>query len=262
MAEKKCVSSLISKCKTQYYRNELQKKKGDISGTWKVVHSMNSQSNSNFQTDDADALVVKADEFNEYFANIGKRSFEKSQKNFTDSFMYEDNDRSLTNNVMTTFRPQPLNIDTVILTVKQLKDTNAVGSDGIPFHYIRDALPVVIFYIMIIINTSIVTGTYPSAWKLPYVVPFFKAGDRDDISNYRPISLLPILSKNLERIVANQLTAYLESNGLLANNQHGFRTNLSTETALLKVTEKLYENMDRQKYLSLCCSISLRYSMV
>ena len=108
-------------------------------------------------------------------------------------------------------------------------------------------MPIIAFYITVIINTSIVTGLFPNMWKYPHVIPFHKSGDKDDVSNYRPISLLPIISKILEKVVANQLTFFLESNGLLANSQHGFRPHLSTETALMQVTEKLYSNMDKNK---------------
>ena len=132
------------------------------------------------------------------------------------------------------------------LLVKVLNDTNAFGSDGIPLNYLRDALPVLIFYIVIIINTSIVTGLFPKVWKNPYVIPFFKSGDAEDVSNYRPISLLPVLSKVLEKIVANQLMSFLESNRLISDSQHGFRKHLSTETALMKVNEYIYNNIDNQ----------------
>ena len=148
---------------------------------------------------------------------------------------------------MNSFRPQPIDIVTLILTVKHLKVTNAYGSDGISYRFLIDSLPVMVYYILVIINTSIVTGNYPDPWKHPHVVPLFKNGDSDNVTNYRPISLLPILSKVLEKIVSNQLTAYLESNQLLMENQHGFRPNLSTETALLKVTDKIYENIENKK---------------
>ena len=75
----------------------------------------------------------------------------------------------------------------------------------------------------------------------------FKGGNEDDVSNYRPISLLPVLSKILEKIVADQLTLYLESNKLLSNNQHGFRPKLSTETALLELSNNVYYNIDKKK---------------
>ena len=145
------------------------------------------------------------------------------------------------------FRPQPVDTDTIILTIKGLKDTSSVGSDGIPLTFVEDSLSVIAFYLTCIVNTSIVTGIYPTTWKHAVVVPLFKSGDTNDFNNYRPISLLPILSKILEKIVASQLSHYLETNKLLSNTQHGFRPRLSTETALTVVTDKIYDNMDSKK---------------
>ena len=145
------------------------------------------------------------------------------------------------------FRPQPVDLDTLILVIKDLKPTNSCGSDGIQYRFLIDSLPVTVFYILIIVNTSIVTGNYPNSWKHPYVIPVHKSGSTDDVGNFRSISLLSILSKVIEKIVANQLTSFLELNNLLSNEQHGFRQKLSTETALLKITNKIYENMDNKK---------------
>ena len=79
------------------------------------------------------------------------------------------------------------------------------------------------------------------------VIPVYKSGDTDDVSNYRPISLLPILSKVLEKIIANQLNEFLDKNNLISISQHGFRPKLSTETALLKLSDKIYDNIDNRK---------------
>ena len=145
-----------------------------------------------------------------------------------------DNQPTPLANINHKFRPQPVDINTLILIIKHLKATNSCGSDGIPFRFLIDSLPVTIFFILVIVNTSIVTGKYPDPWKHPHVVPVFKSGDIGNIENYSPIFLLPLLSKVLEKIVAIQLMTFLESNRLITDNQHGFRPNLSTETALLK----------------------------
>ncbi|XP_037792643.1 uncharacterized protein LOC119587991 [Penaeus monodon] len=131
--EKKFVSSLITKSKSEYFRNSLKSKKEDISGTWKIIKSMTPETN---QTS----------------ANAPTHHF----------------------------RPHPVDISTVILAIKELNDTKAIGSDGIPLKFLKDALPVIILYITVIINTSIVTGTFPKAWKMAHVLPLFKAGDENE----------------------------------------------------------------------------------
>ena len=84
-----------------------------------------------------------------------------------------------------------------------------------------------------LINTSIKTGTYPTLFKDAIVVPVFKGGrkDREDPASYRPISVLPALSKVLETIILDQFMDYLDENNLLPPAQHGFRRGHSTVTA-------------------------------
>lgn len=107
------------------------------------------------------------------------------------------------------------------------------------------------------------TGTFPKQWKKAIVVPILKSGDANQPQNHRPISLLPILSKILEKVIANQLTNYLEENHLLSNTQHGFRARLSTETALTKLSNVLYDNIDNRKIsLIILCDLSKAFDSV
>ena len=71
-------------------------------------------------------------------------------------------------------------------------------------------------------NYSMMSGTIPNEWKLARVIPIFKYGDRTDPNNYRPISILLILSKILERAVHSQLLDHLEKYNLLTNYQYGY----------------------------------------
>ncbi|MEL6989478.1 MAG: reverse transcriptase family protein, partial [Bacteroidota bacterium] len=199
-------------------------------------------------------ILIKANKFNKFFANVGRKTFEESRENLNIGLHNEINVELDYNRIV--FKPEPVDLSTIILTIKELNDTNAFGSDNIPFKYIKDCLPTIVFYILIIVNTSITTSKFPKNWKYPHVLPYFKSGNKDEVSNYRPISLLPILSKVLEKIVAKQLVNYLESNQILSNHQHGFRSKLSTETALLTVTEKIYRNIDEKK-LSLLLLLDL-----
>ena len=98
------------------------------------------------------------------------------------------------------------------------------------------------------INQVFNTGIFPESLKLGKVIPVFKKGDSKLINNYRPISLLPVISKVLEKIIDNQLSQlYFEDNKLFHDNQYGFRTGLSTEYATIELTDRILSNMDRNE---------------
>ena len=249
--QKKKVSSLLNESRKDYFREEFRKNKNDITASWKLAKNVisNGCNKKVSAPQNKNNLVTKAESFNEFFSNVGKSTFDKTQEELLrlNSVPGNVQENSRDTDSLRCFKPAPVDCETVILTIKNLKETSACGSDGISLRFIKDSLFVIAFYITIIINTSIVTKIYPDSWKYPYVIPAFKGGDSEDISNYRPISLLPIISKILEKIIANQLTTYLETNDLLSNSQHGFRPKLSTETALLKITDRIYHNMDNRK---------------
>ncbi len=92
-----------------------------------------------------------------------------------------------------------------------------------------------------IINTSLLTGIFPTAFKQARVAPLLKKPTLNTslLENYRPISLLPFIAKTLERVVFNQVSLFLSQNNKLDTKQSGFRSGHSTETALLSVTEAL-----------------------
>ncbi len=91
------------------------------------------------------------------------------------------------------------------------------------------------------INTSLLTGIFPTAFKQARVTPLLKKPTLNTslIENYRPVSLLPFIAKTLERVVFNQVSLFLSQNNKLDAKQSGFRSGHSTETALLSVTEAL-----------------------
>ena len=96
-----------------------------------------------------------------------------------------------------------------------------------------------------LVNQSIVEGVFPNAFKLGYITPIHKAGCKMDVKNYRPISILPAISKIIEKVVTLQMTDFLERNKLLSPSQYGFRKGYSTESACVFLTEFLRHNIDR-----------------
>ena len=99
-------------------------------------------------------------------------------------------------------------------------------------------------------NTSIETIIFPDLWKISRVAHIYK-GDRSEKSNYRLISVLPVISRLFERLVYNQLYQHLTGNNLLANEQSGFRALHSTLMSLLKNTDDLYSGLDNGQLVGL-----------
>ena len=254
---KKEVKQAIAKTKKEYYQNELKNSSNNIASTWNIVKNIVPSSKSKSSILPTDNDKTTADKFNGFFANVGKNTFEKTHTG--------DLNRSETTppNPSTLFRPQPVDTNTVILTIKHLRNTTSFGSDRISLRFIKDSLFIIAFYLTHVINTSIVTGVFPTIWKHAIVTPLHKDGDVNEPNNYRPISLLPTFSKILEKIVGSQLTLFLESNQILSVNQHGFRPKLSTETALTILTKQLYENIDNKRIsLLTLCDLSKAFDSV
>ena len=110
--------------------------------------------------------------------------------------------------------------------------------------------------ILCIINACITNSDIPDSWKHCTIHPIFKSGSPSDPTNFRPISLVPVIMKVVERVVHQQLYHYLSHNHLLASSQHGFRPRHSTETALLSVTDKILAASDKGE-ISLLCLLDL-----
>ena len=98
-----------------------------------------------------------------------------------------------------------------------------------------------------IINLSLHNATFPDDFKTARVIPLYKKGDRFAEGNYRPVSILPVMSKIFERVVYDQVYEYLDQNNILYQNQSGFRSGYSTNTALTYLNDRIKFNMDQGK---------------
>ena len=118
--------------------------------------------------------------------------------------------------------------------------------DGTPARLLKDAAPEVSESITYIINLTISASRIPSEWKPAKVTPIYKSGDKSDPNNYRPISVLLLISKVMERAIQSQLVAFLIRQNLLSINQSGFRKKHPTETAAVYFVDHILQQMDRQ----------------
>ena len=110
--------------------------------------------------------------------------------------------------------------------------------------FIKDGAEVLANPLSQIINLSVATSTFPDPCKIAKLKALFKKGSKTDPKNYRPISLLPLLSKVFEKVINSQTASFLDSNFILYENQSGFRPRHSTESCLTHLCDKIIEGCD------------------
>ena len=136
----------------------------------------------------------------------------------------------------------------VYTLIMKLPISKSVGLDKISTKLPQIAAPAIAQPLTKIFNKAIDLGQFPIERKAARVIPIFKEGQQTILDNYRPISILPVVSKLMERILYNQLSKYLEKESILSEYQFGFRSHHSTTTTLIDCSNEWYVNMDRGHY--------------
>ena len=137
--------------------------------------------------------------------------------------------------------------DYTIKAIDNLENKNSSGHDGISNTLLKTIKNDISQSLTIIINQMLTTGIFPDAFKLSKVLPLFKKGDSSLLVNYRPISLLPTISKVFELVIHDQMYEYFNQFNLLAEQQYGFRKQHSTECAAIKLIDHVSKEMEAGK---------------
>ena len=242
---------VIKTAKTLFYESEFAKNKNDVRKTWDTIkHVLNNSPKNNtipnFLTSENSCHVtdkgVMANKFNDFFVNIGKDLASKLSTNTNTS--YKDYMFENVNNLKFTFHEIT---ETVVKNIiLELKSKNSCGMDGITSKVIKTYCNVLCKPITIMINQSLNSGIFPDQLKIAKVLPIYKGNNSDSnkLSNYRPISILPVISKIFERVIYNQLYAYFIQNNLFYSSQYGFRSKHSTELAALEFVDRINNLLD------------------
>ena len=134
------------------------------------------------------------------------------------------------------FSFSPILTDKLSSTLSKMKTSHDSGHDGIASFYLKIALPVVGGSLSDLVNKSLFAGKFVEVWKLVRVAPIFKSVARNDRSNYRPISVLPFISRIFEKLIFNQFYEFLDIYKSLCEHQSGFRLLHLVATALMAST--------------------------
>ena len=241
------VNVALRSAKSAYYRSKIASLNNNPKRAWKTINNLLGRSCNDTVINELKINNVSifsseemADAFNEYFVQIGPNlacSLAVSDVTF-DQFV------SPTQSVMSRFKLASAN--NLFKLLNDLCSTKATGLDKIPSKALKAAAPTIAPSLTYVFNNSILTCCFPFDWKMARLLPVYKKGPRSLPENYRPISILPVVSKLMERIMYDQLYRYFSENSILSKQQFGFRDFYSTASALLDSTNCWYVNMDRK----------------
>ena len=189
-----------------------------------------------------------ANEFNNFFSSIGSNLASAVPATNVTCEHYLDKPQ------VSSFLLSPTSAMEIENIITSLNPSKACGPYSIPIVLLKTLRNVISYPLEVLFNFSFTSGTVPDQFKIARVTPIHKKGSVFDVSNYRPISLLSIFNKIIEKLMYNRLINYLDNLSIIYNNQFGFRSKHSNINALLLLTDKIQSAIDKGTY---CCGIFL-----
>ena len=249
--------ALIKKAKKDFVKIKIKENTSCPKKLWKTLKNLGiptkvneASSNIGLKNEDDDVCFDSdfvANKFNRYFCNIAEKLVDKLPLRTYREDRVQDyyKEKGIERNSFKFNVVEQLEVENML---RSLDISKSAGEDKISGKFLRDAAEVISSPLTYIMNLSLKSATVPDDFKLARVLPIYKNGNRNYEGNYRPVSILPVASKVLEKIVYNQMHKYLEQNNLIYAFQSGFRSAHSTDTALTFLADKLRANMDEGLY--------------
>lgn len=216
-------------------------KRSDIA--WKKINSV---LNRNTNSHDTIHEVIRnseilsnaelANAFNDYFISVCKSAHNPNYANFM-------NESTCDSAFLA-----PVTLNEIVSAFLSLKNSGCPDVDGLeirPIKYVLDLVSPVLEHVFNLIFTA---GTFPKQLQMAKVIVLHKGGDKNEFTNYRPIAILPIFSKGLEKLIHTRMISFLDRHKIITTAQFGFVKGLSTETALLAQKEAILYSFEQQLY--------------
>ena len=204
--------------------------------TWKILKNA---MNQNIKANSIEKVVIRNTEitdnadivetFNWHFASVGEKlaaQIETIRINPVDAINKADSK----------FKFESIEVCQIIKITKKLANEKAAGIHSLPNRSLKERVELIAPSLCAIFNRAIYAQTYPSDLNIAKVSAIFKSGEKEDLNNYRPISVIPTLARVFERLIYNQIYDYLTNDNLLNSKQYGFRSLHSTALALSEST--------------------------
>ena len=235
-------NTMSANLKRDFITTSIGDNKNNVKKLWKILRklipSKNSSANSECEINGSSDPLHIAESFNKLFCSIGSELAEK----IPDVSLDHIPEILETDSV---FEFEEVSTECVMKLLKNICASKATGIDGISAKFLKLAYIPLSGPITHIINCSLRLSVVPMEWKRARVSPLFKSGDRSEMTNYKPISVLPVMGKILERIVHDQLYRYLDENNLLHPAQSGFRPGHSTVSSTVIFLNSIYSVFDK-----------------
>ena len=253
-SERNKVNIEIRKAKSKYFCEKIEHctLSKNVKKSWSLINAISGRKRKSPSIKELlinDTIVsddkVIAESFNDFFTNIGINLAAESDQLYNN--LGDDPNFHQHQCPGTRFYFSDISVSNVALRLQNLKASKATGVDNIPAKVLKAVSHIIAPSLTVIFKQSLSTGIYINDWKLARVSPIYKSEDRKKCENYRPISILPIISKVFEREVFTQIYEYLNENSLLSKSQSGFRPKHGTVGALIQMCDQWLSDMDKGK---------------
>lgn len=258
---KKIYNQLLDKAKFMYNSKILKNSNNKSKTAWKIIGTTNNSVNDkkitlnelNHAIEDPEEI---ANCFLDYFISVPNLLREKFKGTSTVQQNYfKRNDK--------TFFLKPATEGDITSIIRNLKNSNSQSDDELTTNLVKKCAHLISGPLTYLLNSSIEEGIFPSALKITKTTPIFKSGDDTSAANYRQIALLSPFSKIYEKYVAIEVMNFMMKYDLLSKNQYGFQKGKSTVTAMIKLLNTLYEELDRgNKVLGIFLDLSKAFDLV
>jgi len=243
------VTSMVRRSKARYYNNKFSGANGDAGATWRAINALVGRSTKKKVVAEVEVDGRRitqeldiAEHFNIFFSSIASNINNGIPVTDTCPLLY------LGERVANSMFAVPSTTSEVVSVIASLRNRSC-HITAVPVFIYKHCSDLLSPIISQLFNLSLNSGMFPTLLKAATVVPIHKSGDSSCTNNYRPISMLPILSKIFEKMMLRRLLSFVKSCGLLCDNQFGFRENHSTADALLEFLNIASDSLDDKCFL-------------
>ena len=226
----------VRQAKVDYLQMLMQRSRANpmhVAGVWSHVNTVFGRNIRN-RTAPTDSLALN--QINDHFQTVAISSDHESAASFVIP------SSSIGSNPFT-FSEIPVSL--VCSHLQHLDTKKSIGPDGLSARFLKSVMCEIAVPLTKLFNESLKAGVFPSQWKRSHITPVHKGGATSDPGNFRPISVVPVLAKSLEKIVSAQLSDYFEQHSLLRSHQGAYQVGKSTEDILLVAVDFIVQCLDK-----------------